>query len=162
MYIYKDMKILERLRIWRQWNAFYKECQDEFFNDIMRLATSTNAVIIDRIQLQRLNAEYQPFGIYKEATQKSKVRKGRDTAGFPNINFTDSGDMLRNVHPQVQISGHKATISFSPTLAAEIEKLQHNEKRFGEILVASDKEIEALKNDYLNILNERARKYNLL
>lgn len=124
----------------------------------MQVANDLNAKIADRVQNEGKNAEGEDFGTYATMTQAIKKKKGHDRSPFPQINFTDTGQMFNSIRPVIKSRNKdEIVIEISANGSFNEFKMEKNVDRFGTIIEASPDELKEAFEDvglkFGNILN---------
>lgn len=115
---------------------------------VMQVAIDLNAKIADRVQNEGKNAEGEDFGTYATMTQEYKKKKGHDLAPFPQVNFTDTGQMFNSIRPEIKKqSNSEIVVEISAHGAFNKFKMDKNADRFGTIIEASPDELKEAFED---------------
>lgn len=107
----------------------YKLLRSQNFIDA---AFSGVALAKNRIIRDRENAEGGIFGIYQPETIKRKIKSGRVSAGgnISNINFVDTGRMLRTTRPQIEsVTDTRVVVVVKPSDPQRAEVMAHLDRR---------------------------------
>lgn len=129
--------------------ALHKTLIARLKDSVLQAAFDLNAAIADRVQNDGLDDTGSPFGMYKQSTQKTKVRKRHDRSPFPLVNFTDTGQMFNSVKPDIKREGDTLVVTLSAHGQDNVDKMGYNVDRFGSIIKPSKAELQDAVNDIL-------------
>jgi len=121
--------------------------------DALRIGFDLLALVKLRIQTSGENSQNQKFAPYTPFTKRDRASKGYQI-GF--VDYTQTGRFWANIRPRIESSSIvEAVVIIGPTDAYGREVLTSAEPKRGNLLLASNDEIELVKQ--VNI--ERVKKY---
>lgn len=139
---------------------FFAEWQNNRTKIALEVAINATSIAIDRVQEKGESSTGAIFGIYASSTQKYKNRKGRNESPFPKINYTDEAIMLKSTRSEItKVTKDSVTVTVAPknqqrATVMGILNQKSIKNNTGKIVALNQKEINNLKEDYEDSLND--------
>lgn len=125
--------------------------------DMLVIGLDMIALVKRRVINTGTNAQGRSFGTYSRAYQRVREKENLTDVPFPKKNFKRTSRMWSNTTASIiSQQDSSVTVRLAPVTQTEIDKLQHNEKRSGNIIVLSKRENSiletAIRNRFKRIL----------
>ena len=120
--------------------------------NLLTTGMDATQILQDRLQEKGIDEDGTAFDDYTIPYRKRKELKGR----YKGIrDFTDSGDMLRNIQPRLEVDSNRITVIVGPERSSLRDRMAYNVNHVGKpLLRLSDQEraelIEDFKERYYN------------
>ena len=149
-----DMTTEEFVIKLKGFNDTFPEVRDKL---IMDAVFSINAIAKRRVIDSRTSSEGTIFGLYSKDYLKKRIKKGKGSD--PRINFSFTGKMWQSTQPVIRSSTpDEVRIHIAPLDSQRNKVMGYHDKKYGEIIAISEKEIEELTQDFANGVQDHMTK----
>jgi len=135
-------------------NDTFPEVRDKL---IMDAVFSANAIAKRRVIDDRQNVNGTSFGIYSKAYLKKRIKEGKGSD--PRINFSYTGQMWQSTQPVIKSSNdEEVRVHIAPLRPDRNLVMGYHDKKYGEIIELSTKEIDELTGDFMSGVQDHMNK----